>query len=223
MAGINGKAEVCSKVLGQVIKQKIVLADYAQIWGAQCAFDKKDWATAAERAALVAPESEVHGDALFLLGESLYNGKTSSDKDKALKVYEAYLKSYGKRRSADVVRARRAELLLEKKKYDEAAILLNDIITYHPLSELVPGAIDQLGKIKPKLSGKTREKIAKTNDEQRIRKLRELFSRHRSEKTIINNTHYAKIFTKNNKLYYKTNYLVDKSYTKLHKHPNNIT
>jgi len=223
VAGLVGKPEVCSKVLGEVIKQKTVLADYAQIWGAQCAFDKKDWATAAERAAMVSPESEVHDDALFLLGESLYNGKTSSDKKKAIKVYDAYLKSYSKRRSADVVRARNAELLLEKKQYDDAAILLNDIITYHPLSDLVPGAIEQLGKIKPKLSSSTREKISATSDEQRIRKLRALFSRHRSEEAVVDGARYAKIFAKGGELYCEANYLVGKSYTKLRKHPDSIS
>ena len=223
VAALVGKHDVCSKVLGKVIEQKMVLSDYARIWGAQCAFEKKDWATAAERAALVSPESEVHDEALFLVGESLYNGKTSSDKSKALDVYAAYLKSYGKYSSADTVRARRAELLLEKKKYDEAAILLNEIVTYHPLSELVPGAIEQLGKLKPKLSKSTREAIAETSDEQRIRKLRALFKRHRSEQAVVDGARYAKIFPKGSELYCETNYLVGKSYTKLRKHGDSIS
>lgn len=212
----------CAKALGTIAERPSALSNYANLWAAECAFKAGATGDAALSAARVSPESDQHARALFLLGEALYMGGSSSDTERAVTVLEAFLKEHGRSSDGDVGRMHLAKLKMRQKKMDEASVLLNDVVTYYPLSVNVPEALAIIETIKPKTSKETIKALAATSDEQRIRKLRALFARHRSDEAIEDGARYAKIFAKGSELYCEDVYLVAKSYTKLRKHSDSI-
>ena len=214
----------CGQVFSKLVAsgEELVLGDYAAYWHAQCAVGAQDWNTAVTRAAAVPAESKLHSRSLLLMGTALQSAGKKNDLKRAVQVYDALLGTYSRGATVLDARVALAQLLVEQKKPKRAALVYNDIITHHPLSEQVPVAIKKLGELKPSLDAATKTKIAETSDEQRIRKLRALFGRHRSEDAVSNGARYLTLFEKKSDLYCETLFLVGKSYTKLREHKNSI-
>ncbi len=218
----DGDHKACVKTLAPVTKQNTLLNAYAHHWAAECALEAGDWSAATVHAAQVPTSSLHHERALFLLGEALAQAGTTSDRERAEQVYRTYLNTYPRGDDAVEVRMHLAALLEQRKDLDGAAVLYNAVLTHHPLAEEVDAALAKLGELKPKASKETQEAITATSNEQRIRKLRALFRRHRSEQAVEDGARYVEIFEKKSDLYCEALYLTAKSYTKLRRHSDSI-
>ncbi|MFU8803953.1 MAG: tetratricopeptide repeat protein, partial [Bradymonadaceae bacterium] len=208
-----------ARALFEGLKGKLpVLDDYVQHYGAASAHGAAKYHEAAMFSSRVPEESLLYPASLIQLADSLLAAGTEDDVDRAVEIFDLYLKLYPNRRDTATVRMRLGETLEGRGAGEDAAKHYIQVWNAHPLSANATRAHQKLNALRPNLSEATVARFDTVTRERQMRRFNALFDLHRSETLIEELPKAFATWEKGSPERCEGTFLVGRSHTKLRRH-----